>query len=54
MSTIIGIPEIKNYNLMELRLLGVTLDVRTLDIPGETKGLDDDEQGVAAVVAAEE
>ncbi|KAF8535104.1 hypothetical protein BDD12DRAFT_912990 [Trichophaea hybrida] len=102
MSTIIGIPEIHNYNLMELPdsgsiglssdyymnlaprtpigpsskysnswsycirmacvarigqclgLLGATLDVRPSDTPGETQALDDDEQGAAAVVAAEE
>ncbi|KAF8536449.1 hypothetical protein BDD12DRAFT_934548 [Trichophaea hybrida] len=35
-------------------LLGATLDVRPSDIPGATQALDDDEQGAAAVVAAEE
>ncbi|KAF8535358.1 hypothetical protein BDD12DRAFT_893166 [Trichophaea hybrida] len=35
-------------------LLGATLAVRPLDIPGETQSLDDEEQGAAAVVAAEE
>ncbi|KAF8541781.1 hypothetical protein BDD12DRAFT_803407 [Trichophaea hybrida] len=35
-------------------LLGVTLDVRPLDIPVKTQVLDDDEQRAVAVVAAEE
>jgi hypothetical protein len=36
-----------------LGLLGATLDVRPSDLQGDTQGLDDDEQGVIAVVAAE-